>query len=175
MEEIALTPREQDILKLLCEGFSDRAIAEQLVLSVGTVKWYNKQIFAKLSVNNRVQATLAANKLGLLAVTSDYSPPQHLPLPLTSFIGRTENIKAVCDLVKDNRLVTIVGSGGIRKTRLAIEVAQRSGQHDCSVVGNLSRQPFPNPQQSQSYGDVPRLLRHFCFFILVWQHPTNPS
>lgn len=125
MSSIELTPREQEILKLLCQGFSNGAIAERLVLSLGTVKWYNKQIFAKLGVNNRVQATLAANKLGLLATTSDYSPPQPLPLPLTSFIGREEIIDKVCALLQQHRLVTIVGQGGIGKTRLALEVGRR--------------------------------------------------
>src|SRR5215475_12408669 len=102
MAAVELTPRERDILNLLCEGLSDRAIAEQLVLSVGTVKWYNKQIFAKLGVNNRVQATLAAHKQRLPTATLDESSQQRLPLSITSFIGRAEGIKQVCSLVQDH-------------------------------------------------------------------------
>lgn len=125
MVGIELTPREQDILNLLCQGYSNDAIAERLVLSLGTVKWYNKRLFAKLGVNNRVQATLAANKLALLPTISNHSPKRNLPCPLTSFIGRAEIITAVGTLLQNHRLVTIVGAGGVGKTRLAIEVAAR--------------------------------------------------
>ena len=120
-----LTPREQDILNLLCEGYSNNAIAESLVLSLETVKWYNKQIFAKLGVNNRVQAMLAANTLGLPATTETHSPQPTLPRPLTSFIGRAPIIAEICALLEHQQLVTIVGAGGVGKTRLAIEVAGR--------------------------------------------------
>ena len=43
--------------------------------------------------------------------------------PLTSFIGRTADLEAVAAALTDDRLVTIVGPGGVGKTRLATEVA----------------------------------------------------
>ncbi|MGH2532324.1 MAG: tetratricopeptide repeat protein [Thermomicrobiales bacterium] len=50
-----------------------------------------------------------------------------LPAPLTSFVGRQQEIATARDLVRrpDVRLVTLVGPGGIGKTRLALEVATR--------------------------------------------------
>ena len=45
-----LTDREREILGLLAQGMSDRAIAEKTVLTVGTVKWYNRQLHSKLGV-----------------------------------------------------------------------------------------------------------------------------
>ena len=51
--------------------------------------------------------------------------PQHnLPSDLTSFIGREAERSAIVRLVADNRLVTLVGSGGVGKTRLATVVAR---------------------------------------------------
>ena len=47
----------------------------------------------------------------------------NLPKPLTSFIGREKEIQQVEHLVSRARLVTITGSGGVGKTRLAIQVA----------------------------------------------------
>lgn len=47
----------------------------------------------------------------------------NLPKPLTSFIGRKKEIQQVERLVSKARLVTITGSGGVGKTRLAIQVA----------------------------------------------------
>jgi predicted ATPase/class 3 adenylate cyclase/DNA-binding CsgD family transcriptional regulator len=49
--------------------------------------------------------------------------PQHLPMQLTSFVGRDADIAEVRGLVADNRLVTLTGAGGVGKTRLAIEIA----------------------------------------------------
>jgi LuxR family maltose regulon positive regulatory protein len=43
-----LTEREQDILALLIQGKSNNQIADTLVLSLNTVKWYNRQIYDKL-------------------------------------------------------------------------------------------------------------------------------
>jgi DNA-binding CsgD family transcriptional regulator len=48
-----LTERELDILRLLAEGLTDREIAQRLVIAQGTVKWYNKQIYQKLSGQGR--------------------------------------------------------------------------------------------------------------------------
>lgn len=52
--------------------------------------------------------------------------PSNLPRPLTHFIGRRGETEAVIELLRVNRLVTLVGAGGIGKSRLALEVAQRS-------------------------------------------------
>ena len=51
------------------------------------------------------------------------SHPNNLPIQLTSFIGREKEIAAVCHLLNEHRLVTLTGSGGVGKTRLALEVA----------------------------------------------------
>ena len=47
----------------------------------------------------------------------------NLPVQLSSFIGRVDDIATVADLVRANRLVTIVGAGGAGKTRLAQQAA----------------------------------------------------
>jgi predicted ATPase/DNA-binding CsgD family transcriptional regulator len=62
----ALTAREQEILALIAEGLSNREIAERLVFSLGTVKWYVNQIYSKLGVGSRTQAVAHAREIGLL-------------------------------------------------------------------------------------------------------------
>jgi non-specific serine/threonine protein kinase len=47
----------------------------------------------------------------------------HLPLQLTSFIGREDQISEVTQLLASYRLVTLTGAGGCGKTRLALQVA----------------------------------------------------
>ena len=46
----------------------------------------------------------------------------NIPIPLTSFVGREKELKEVADLFSKFRLVTLTGSGGVGKTRLAIQV-----------------------------------------------------
>jgi predicted ATPase/DNA-binding SARP family transcriptional activator len=46
----------------------------------------------------------------------------NLPIPLSSFIGREKELKEVASLLTKSRLVTLTGSGGVGKTRLAIQV-----------------------------------------------------
>ena len=50
-------------------------------------------------------------------------PSSHLPIPLTSFIGREREIEQVERSFTTTRLLTLIGAGGIGKTRLAIRVA----------------------------------------------------
>jgi predicted ATPase/class 3 adenylate cyclase len=51
-------------------------------------------------------------------------PDDHLPTQLTSFIGRSREVHDVTRLVHEHRLVTLSGSGGAGKTRLAMRVAE---------------------------------------------------
>ncbi len=61
-----LTGRELDVLHLIGQGLSNPAIAEQLTISVGTVKAHTHRIYGKLSVSNRVEAVIKAQELALL-------------------------------------------------------------------------------------------------------------
>jgi DNA-binding NarL/FixJ family response regulator len=52
-----LTPRELDVLQLMVRGETNAAIASQLVVSQGTVKFHVKNILRKLHAANRAEAT----------------------------------------------------------------------------------------------------------------------
>jgi LuxR family maltose regulon positive regulatory protein len=60
-----LTAREIDVLRLLTIGLPNREIADRLVVSLGTVKRHTGNIYGKLGVDNRTQAILRAQELGL--------------------------------------------------------------------------------------------------------------
>ena len=62
-----LTDRELDVLHLIGQGLSNPAIAERLVIAVGTVKSHTNRIYGKLSVANRVEAVIKAQELALLS------------------------------------------------------------------------------------------------------------
>lgn len=61
-----LSEREREILQRISEGLSNQVIAQQLFLSVGTVKSYVRMILNKLSVDDRVQAAAKAVREGLI-------------------------------------------------------------------------------------------------------------
>jgi DNA-binding NarL/FixJ family response regulator len=61
-----LSKRELEILKLLIEGRSNTEIATVLYLSPNTIKTHIRGILNKLSVENRIQAAVAAVRMGLL-------------------------------------------------------------------------------------------------------------
>lgn len=61
-----LSEREQEILHLLADGFSNREIAARLYLAEGTVKNYVSSLMGKLNVRDRTQAALRARELGLV-------------------------------------------------------------------------------------------------------------
>ena len=61
-----LTPRESDVLILLAEGLTNKAIAHQLEISDHTVKFHVNAILGKLSAQSRTEAVVQATRLGLL-------------------------------------------------------------------------------------------------------------
>ena len=63
-----LSERELELLKLLATGLSNKEIASQLFLSVNTVKVHLRNIFAKLGVQSRTEATLVAIQRGYVTV-----------------------------------------------------------------------------------------------------------
>ena len=55
--------------------------------------------------------------------------PHNLPVQLTPLVGREDDVAALAALVRGERLVTLTGSGGVGKTRLALEVAADLLEH----------------------------------------------
>ena len=122
-----LTKREVEILLLLADGLSDREIAEQLVMTINTVKWYNRQIYRILGVGSRTQAISRARELHVISdehgaapfSTAGYRTPKHaLPVETTHFIGRTRELDAIKRLLDAARLADAGGSSGNRQNPL---------------------------------------------------------
>lgn len=61
-----LTPRETEVLRLVAEGLSNRAIGERLFLGEATVKTHLLRTFEKLGVNDRTRAVTLAMQRGLI-------------------------------------------------------------------------------------------------------------
>jgi DNA-binding NarL/FixJ family response regulator len=61
-----LTPREEEILKLVAEGHSSKAIADTLVISVKTVERHRANMLQKLGMRDRLELTRYAIRAGLI-------------------------------------------------------------------------------------------------------------
>jgi DNA-binding NarL/FixJ family response regulator len=66
LREDPLTPREQEVLKLVAEGYTNKQIAEALVISEKTVERHRANILEKLGMRDRVELTRYAIRHGLI-------------------------------------------------------------------------------------------------------------
>jgi two-component system NarL family response regulator len=82
----SLTARETDVLRLVAAGESNKAIARQLHIEVGTVKTHVNAIMGKLDATSRTQATAIAFARGLV--------PQS-PMPAQAYSPRVRSVDAV--------------------------------------------------------------------------------
>jgi len=65
--EARLTPRQLEVLDLLCQGLPNKAIGRKLDLSENTVRWHVQGILGFLKVANRSEAAFAARSKGLVS------------------------------------------------------------------------------------------------------------
>ena len=151
-----LSERAVEILGLLAEGLSDSEIGDRLVLTLNTVKWYNRQIYSILDVGSRTQAIARARELQLLdqyggsdvpAKTASAAPKHNLPAEVTHFIGRTHEAAEIKQLLEETRLLTLVGSPGTGKTRLSLHVAKEIADSFRDGAFFVSLAPVNDPAQ----------------------------
>jgi len=144
LEDVSLTERELEILRLKAQRRTNAEIADQLFISLTTVKWYVRQIYNKLGVNNRTELIAAAKQYDLLEPPPDKPkrPLRTIPTPPTPFVGRKQETDNLITLLTNpnNRLVTVMGSGGMGKSRLALHVADRLNGH----FDQAQRRRFPD-------------------------------
>jgi predicted ATPase/transcriptional regulator with XRE-family HTH domain len=125
----------------LAAGLTHEALAERASLGARTISDLERGVSRvpradtltllvdALDLSPEQRAQLRAAARPRLDVTpraaSSVRGPNHLPLPLTSFVGRQQEARKVHDLLGrgDTRLVTLTGPGGVGKTRLALQVA----------------------------------------------------
>jgi predicted ATPase/DNA-binding CsgD family transcriptional regulator len=142
-----LTRRERDVLALLAQNLTDREIAARLTLSINSVKWYARRIYEKLEVENRQKAVQRARELGILVDQAPRIMATHnLPRQLTRFIGRKKEISQVIELVQKHPLITLTGSGGVGKTRLALTTAHELLNYFPDGVKYVDLAPLSNPK-----------------------------
>ncbi|MEU4191863.1 LuxR C-terminal-related transcriptional regulator [Kribbella sp. NPDC026611] len=137
MDEVSA--REAEVLEAVADHRSNAQIARALHISVRTVESHVSSLLRKYGVADRRElADLVAARAEVTpSAGSAQSTPQAgraepasarpaitgLPATRTTFVGRAHDTSAVRDALERSRLVTILGPGGMGKTRLAAVVA----------------------------------------------------
>ncbi|HEU0212912.1 MAG TPA: LuxR C-terminal-related transcriptional regulator [Jiangellaceae bacterium] len=86
---VPLTARELEVLGLIAMGKSNRNIADELVVTLETVKKHASHIYAKLGAANRTEAVRNAQNLGLLSTSVATLGPSGCPLRGCPFVEQT--------------------------------------------------------------------------------------
>jgi DNA-binding NarL/FixJ family response regulator len=83
-DRLALSPREEEVLRLLRDGLSIPAIAMAMFISHSTAKTYVARLYDKLGAANRAQALMTAIHYGLI----DYQQKTPSPVPFPRRVGQ---------------------------------------------------------------------------------------
>ncbi|GAB3896450.1 hypothetical protein GCM10029964_077810 [Kibdelosporangium lantanae] len=113
---MTVSERELEVLAAVAAGRSNAQIANRLHISVRTVEGHVSSLLRKYGVADR-------KALADLPVPPAEDEVAGLPGWRTTFVGRAAEQDAVTTALASNRLVTLVGPGGVGKTRLATRVA----------------------------------------------------
>ena len=117
-----VSAREAEVLDALRDHLTNAEIARRLHISVRTVESHVSSLLRKLGAVDRRGLAALASEVAAQA-TFGIGEIVGLPTKWTSFIGRRTELAEVSEAISSSRLVTIVGPGGVGKTRLAAVVA----------------------------------------------------
>ena len=77
--------------------------------------------------------------------SANSSVAQTVPVPLTSFVGRTAEIAELRRILGDHRMVTLTGAGGVGKTRLAVQLAALLAEDMGAQIHYVDLSPIADP------------------------------
>src|ERR1700759_5290985 len=119
MDRPPVSPREREVLDLLGEHLTHEQIGNRLFISTRTVESHVASLRRKLDLPDH-------RSLVRYAIEQRMPRADGPPQPLSTFIGRADELGAVGRALDSSRLVSVVGPGGVGKTRLAIAAASAS-------------------------------------------------
>ena len=142
--EAAVSVREAEVLSALGRHLTNAEIGAELFISVRTVESHVSSLLRKLQApDRRALAAMSAAPAQRRPSPTEVGPT--LPSSLTPFVGRSAERAALSAALRDSRLVTAVGPGGIGKTRLALAVAADVAENFPDGVSYVDLVPVTDP------------------------------
>jgi predicted ATPase/DNA-binding CsgD family transcriptional regulator len=131
VDSATISAREAEVLNALGEHLTNAQIAQKLYISVRTVESHVSSLLRKLGATDRRElasrSALASDpSAAVLELPPDAGTVAGLPATWTTFVGRTAELEELSQALSSNRLVTLVGPGGVGKTRLAVVAASEN-------------------------------------------------
>jgi predicted ATPase/DNA-binding CsgD family transcriptional regulator len=123
-EATRISEREAEVLAALGEHLSNQQIASRLHLSVRTVETHVSSLLRKLGAADRRALASLAPGVHSAQASGGAGAVRGLPAAWTPFVGRRRERDELVEALGTSRLVTLLGPGGVGKTRLAAEVAR---------------------------------------------------
>ncbi|MFG1851862.1 ATP-binding protein [Actinomadura geliboluensis] len=123
-----VSEREAEVLAAVGRHLTNTQIASRLHISVRTVESHVSSLLRKYGVANRRELAILAAERQEDAAGGAARSVAGLPAARTSFIGRGEELAEIEAASGQARLVTLLGPGGVGKSRLAAVAAAASGQ-----------------------------------------------
>src|ERR1700754_3947556 len=111
---VEVSEREAEVLAAIGAHLSNAQIAGRLHISMRTVESHVASLLRKFDAADRRELA------DLATVNRSSATPPDLPAPWTTFIGREQERAEALGALRQARLVTLVGPGGVGKTRLAV-------------------------------------------------------
>ena len=136
LDDFGLSDREREIFWLVAERLRNREIAERLHIGLRTVESHVSTILRKVGAEQRDEIVALGSRLAVRRITG-VAPPA----PVSSFVGRDDEVADLGELVARERLVTLVGPPGVGKTRLAFHVARTVVGMPPPILVDLSATP----------------------------------
>src|SRR5215469_16977521 len=120
-----MSQREAEVLQAIAGHLSNTQIASRLHISVRTVESHVSSLLRKFGVpDRRALAELAPAAAARPPAGAGDGPVAGLPATRTAFIGRDREQAAILEALACGRVVSLVGPGGVGKTRLAVRTAE---------------------------------------------------
>ena len=124
-EAARISEREAEVLAALGEHLSNQQIASRLHVSVRTVETHVSSLLRKLGATDRQALASLAPGVHSAQAMGGTATVRGLPATWTPFVGRQPEREELVEALGTSRLVTLLGPGGVGKTRLAAEVGRQ--------------------------------------------------
>ena len=132
-----LTPRQLDVLRLLCQGMTNKDIGRSLDIGNATVKIHVSSILRSLNVTSRLQAAIVARRLGLIEEPVETDAGKAAPFFYTVEItSKRENMPAVSEWYDQEHMPGLASVPGCVHARRFLTDGDEQTSCACYEINN---------------------------------------